>query len=81
MAGRVTVNMKAASLANMKRPAKIAFMAAFALGCLLAAPATRAQDLEPRAYAPIPMGANFFIANYTYQSGEVLFDPRCRSRT
>jgi hypothetical protein len=49
-----------------------------ALGLLLAAIApspVRAQDLEPRAYAPVPKDGNFVIANYSYQSGEVLFDP------
>jgi hypothetical protein len=34
-----------------------------------------AQELEPRAYAPAPIGANFFLIAYSYQSGEVLFDP------
>ena len=46
-----------------------------ALGLLLAASSARAQDLEPRAYAAAPMDANFVIVNYSYQSGEVLFDP------
>jgi hypothetical protein len=46
-----------------------------ALASLLAASAARAQELEPRAYAPSPKGANFFLASYSYQSGEVLFDP------
>jgi len=46
-----------------------------ALGLFLAAASAHAQDLEPRAYAPVPTGGNFFILNYSYQSGEVLFDP------
>ena len=33
-----------------------------------------AQDLEPRAYSPSPVGANFFVVAYGYQSGNVLFD-------
>jgi len=41
----------------------------------LAAFRVRAQELEPRAYAPSPVGANFFLVAYSYQSGEVLFDP------
>ncbi len=50
---------------------------AVALFLLLLAAALHAsaQDLEPRAYAPAPVGANFFLVNYSYQSGEVLFDP------
>ncbi|HQQ78505.1 MAG TPA: transporter [Thermoanaerobaculia bacterium] len=46
-----------------------------AVGLLLGAASARAQDLEPRAYAPSPKDANFVIVNYSYQSGEVLFDP------
>lgn len=47
------------------------FLLALALGALPA----QAQDLEPRAYAPSPIGANFLNLNYSYSSGEVLFDP------
>ena len=49
--------------------------AALVLAAVLAAPAIRAQELEPRAYSPSPKNANFFLASYSYQSGEVLFDP------
>ncbi len=42
---------------------------------LFAAPVARAQELEPRSYAPVPKGANFFLASYSYQAGDVLFDP------
>jgi hypothetical protein len=38
-------------------------------------PGVRAQELEPRAYAPNPTGANFLLAAYGYSSGDVLFDP------
>ena len=33
------------------------------------------QQLEPRAYSPAPVGANFIVASYTYQTGDVVFDP------
>jgi len=33
-----------------------------------------AQSLEPRAYSPNPVGANFALANYGYQTGDVVFD-------
>jgi len=49
--------------------------AALALVTAFAALPARAQELEPRAYAPAPVGANFLILGYSYQSGEVLFDP------
>ena len=37
--------------------------------------AARAQELEPRAYAPNPTGANFVLAVYGHSSGDVVFDP------
>jgi hypothetical protein len=39
-----------------------------------AAPAW-AQQLEPRAYSPAPVGANFFGVAYANSSGDVVFDP------
>ena len=48
--------------------------AALALAFAAAAPA-RAQQLEPRAYANLPVGLNFLIAGYAYSQGDVLFDP------
>jgi hypothetical protein len=46
-------------------------------GSLLAALASgraAAQSLEPRAYSPNPVGANFALAAYAYQTGDVVFD-------
>lgn len=37
--------------------------------------AARAQELEPRAYSPSPVGTNFLILNYTRLTGAVLTDP------
>ena len=39
-----------------------------------AVPAT-AQQLEPRAYSPSPVGTNFFGLAYANSSGNVVFDP------
>jgi hypothetical protein len=36
---------------------------------------TDAQDLEPRAYAPTPVGLNFLIGGYVYSKGTVGTDP------
>ena len=36
---------------------------------------SKAQELEPRAYSPAPLGLNFLVLSYAYQFGEVLFDP------
>jgi hypothetical protein len=59
----------------VKRPAGAAVGAVSALAGLLASSAACAQELEPRAYSPAPAGANFLLVGYSYQSGEVLFDP------
>jgi hypothetical protein len=42
---------------------------------LLGAPGARAQHLEPRAYANVPVGMNFLIAGYVYSSGGLSTDP------
>jgi outer membrane putative beta-barrel porin/alpha-amylase len=34
-----------------------------------------AQQLEPRAYANLPVGLNFLLAGYVYSQGDVLLDP------
>lgn len=51
-----------------------AALAALALALAVAAPA-RAQSLEPRAYANLPVGLNFLLAGYAYSQGDVLLDP------
>lgn len=42
---------------------------------LLLAAGAAAQELDPRAYTPVPTGGNLFISALTYQKGEVLLDP------
>lgn len=37
-------------------------------------PAVSAQEMEARAYSPSPVGANFALFIYSYQSGDVLLD-------
>jgi hypothetical protein len=34
-----------------------------------------AQELEPRAYSPAPIGTNFLLVGYGYSDGSVLTDP------
>lgn len=44
--------------------------------CLgLAGAGARAQEMEPRAFSPSPVGANFLVLGYGYQWGSILFDP------
>lgn len=47
-----------------------------AAGLVAALASARAagQSLEPRAYSPNPVGTNFAVANYGYQTGAVVFD-------
>lgn len=49
--------------------------AAAALALALTCTPARAQQLEPRAYANLPVGLNFLIAGYGYSQGDVLLDP------
>lgn len=39
------------------------------------APAVHAQSMEPLSYTNSPIGLNFLIAGYSYQTGNVLVDP------
>ena len=39
------------------------------------APATHAQELEPRAYSNLPMGLNFLAAGYAHSKGGLSTDP------
>ncbi|MCI0388189.1 MAG: transporter [Acidobacteria bacterium] len=34
-----------------------------------------AQELEPRTYSPTPVGMNFLVVSYTYQTGDIFLDP------
>jgi len=42
---------------------------------IVSAATGRAQQLEPRAYSPAPVGANFFGVGYANASGDIVFDP------
>jgi hypothetical protein len=43
--------------------------------CLLASTAPAAQELEPRAYANLPIGLNFLALGYAYSRGGLATDP------
>src|SRR5262245_53104973 len=49
-----------------------ALAAALVLACAFG---VRAQELEPRAYSPNPVGMNFVLLGYGHTSGSVVFDP------
>lgn len=42
---------------------------------LVAAATASAQELEPRAYSPSPVGTNFLVVAYSRTTGGVVFDP------
>jgi len=46
-----------------------------AAALILACAGASAQQLEPRAYANVPIGLNFLIVGYAYSAGDVLPDP------
>src|SRR6187399_1921460 len=45
------------------------------LGCLLCAVGASAQELEPRAYSPSPVGLSFVLFAGSRSTGEILPDP------
>ena len=54
---------------------RVAPGALVALLLLVLAPATRAQDIEPRAYSNAPVGVNFLVAGLAGTRGGLSFDP------
>ncbi|MGO9934257.1 MAG: transporter [Steroidobacteraceae bacterium] len=54
------------------RTAFFCFFCALALGL---SPRAHAQTMEPLSYTNSPIGLNFLIAGYSYQTGNVLVDP------
>jgi hypothetical protein len=45
------------------------------IGCLLCAAGAGAQELEPRAYSPAPVGLNFLLFAGSRSTGDILPDP------
>jgi hypothetical protein len=60
-------------MAPTLKPAAGLIAGAIGAGALSAGPA-RAQSIEPRAYAPAPVGVNFLIAGYTDSRGGLATD-------
>jgi len=52
----------------------LAGMALAALAALAPVGDVAAQDLEPRAFSPAPVGMNFTVLGYAYSDGNVFFD-------
>jgi hypothetical protein len=57
-----------------KGPAALTALHATILALLFSS-AAAAQELQPRAYLPAPVGLNFFGIGYSRNSGGLLFDP------
>src|SRR5262245_22464554 len=47
---------------------------AFLVVSVLFVSTASAQEMEPRAYSPAPVGTQFVVLTYGYQSGDVLLD-------
>jgi hypothetical protein len=60
---------------SLARLSSLAFVTAALLAPILAA---RAQGLDPRAYANLPVGLNFTILGVGYTEGTMAFDPSTR---
>jgi hypothetical protein len=60
---------------NISRTRLLASVALFALAYFVAAPAARAQEIEPRKWSDTPVGVNFLILGYAYTQGGIAFDP------
>ena len=69
----------AALVRAAQRPARAAMIArigAAAIVCaVLAAPLAAAQEMEPRAYSPSPVGMSYVVVSSSWSSGSVVFDP------
>jgi hypothetical protein len=59
----------------LKVAARIAPLALIAVAAFLICRMAVAQELEPRAYSPAPIGTNFAGLTYVHSSGDVLLDP------
>lgn len=57
------------------RPVEIAAVVASLLGLLILAGNGEAQELEPRAFSPSPVGTTFLLSGFGRSEGGVLFDP------
>jgi len=65
-------------MVRQERSGMTAALRSLVIGAALllgAVQATTAQQLEPRAYSPAPVGVNFFGMAYFYSSGGVALDP------
>ncbi len=61
-------------MAGMQRIIAGAVRRSAAIAALVPAGITLAQELEPRAYSPSPVGTNFVVTGYSRMRGEVLTD-------
>jgi hypothetical protein len=59
----------------LKAATTVAWPAFIAAAVLLMCTVAAAQELEPRAYSPAPVGTNFVTLTYAHSSGDVLLDP------
>jgi hypothetical protein len=59
----------------LKIAVRITLPALTALALLFVGTMMAAQELEPRAYSPAPIGTNFAGLTYSHSSGDVLLDP------
>ena len=54
--------------------ARFRFLTGILLALIFGSVAVLAQEMEPRAYSPAPVGMQFVVVGYGYQSADVLLD-------
>ena len=61
---------------SLRRRQRIALLSGVLCALIGVAPtAARAQQMDPRSYANVPIDLNFLLAGYAYSWGDVVFDP------
>src|SRR4051812_25070176 len=69
----MSAHHRGTAVARRIRPVPVTMLAL--LAALVSVPLARAQDLEPRAFANVPIDLNFLGAGYAFSQGAVATDP------
>ena len=74
--GHLPVSMRIHSKRLCRRPRESGPVTAAVVSLFLCASTTlNAQEMQPRAYLPVPVGVHFIVTTYGRSSGGLLFDP------
>lgn len=62
---------------SLRRPV-LRLTVSLAILAVGASPSVKAQELEPRTYANLPIGTSFLLTGYSYSTGSIVADPAVR---